>query len=92
MESSACKFWTKMKILSQVKKSPETTLSSSFAARIVNAIVVIPELQKEILFLIYEVIDYGSKLLIPNLRKRSFAPYIENPASLKILFNTLLSA
>lgn len=70
MEESACKFWTKMKILSQIKKGPETTLTSSFAARIVNAIVVIPELQQEILFLIHEVIDYGSKLLILNLRKR----------------------
>jgi len=54
MEESACKFWTKMKILSQIKKGPETTLTSSFAARIVNAIVVIPELQQEILFLIHE--------------------------------------
>ena len=70
MEESACKFSTKMKILSQVKKSPETTLTSSFAARILNAIVVIPELQQEILFLIHEVIDHGSKLLILNLRKR----------------------
>ena len=70
MEESACKFWTKAKILSQVKKSPEATLSSSFAARIVNAIVVIPELHKEILFLIHEVINFGSKLLILNLRQR----------------------
>ena len=70
MEESACKFWTKMEILSQIKKGPETTLTSSFAARIVNAIVVIPELQQEILFLIHEVIGYGSNLLILNLRKR----------------------